>query len=200
MPPSRTAQHDHLAAAFAVDLDDDRLAAAVLHGVFRQVAQDRQQLLPIAVERRQSIGGWPDHADAAVGIREVVPQLAEDGGERHLAAHHRLAFRLQSVHQPADVQQAGEVAVQVLARGLDLAEHLALLGRNRAELPLQQEVDVSEDDRQRRAQLVRDRAEELGLDAVGFLGAVALLAGAVDEIAVEGRGGEQERNADQGRR
>ena len=36
------------------------------------------------------------------------------------------------------------------------------------------------------------RAEELRLDAVGLLRAVALLAGAVDEVAVERGGGEQE--------
>ena len=124
----------------------------------------------------------------------------------------------------AGVEHAGDRVLQDAARIAHASERAALIGAHRPVVVVDQQVDVADQRRQRRAQLVRHRGQKLGLDAFRFLRLgiehlnsatvrascaasasarqrpLALLARALDQVAVEDGRGEEERHPDQRRR
>jgi hypothetical protein len=73
------------------------------------------------------------------------------------------------VSKPADVERRVDQLEQLAGAGADAIETRRLLGRERAEDLVEQQLVVAEDDIERRAQLVRHGGEKIRLEPIGLL-------------------------------
>src|SRR5213078_9612 len=109
---------------------------------------------------RQVFGNDVQQGDRLVDDqRERLRQLAQERRERHAFGLdvHRARLELGEVEEFLDqVEEVGGV-------GEHLFEHGPRVGGAGAERPLAQQIDVADDDVERRAKLVRDVGEELRL-------------------------------------
>ncbi len=160
----------------------DRDAAAgrrVLDGVREQVRDDLSDAAAVADQLERRARGLEDESMNPGLGREQLDLLRQELAQLERLEREREAPGVHLLHVEEIVDQAREAArLAVHGREIALARHLV-------EVALQEQLDEAEDAGERRAQLVRDGRDELGLDPCSgaFGGDLADHDHAADEIA-----------------
>jgi hypothetical protein len=160
----------HLDEDRAVPLEECQLDAAAVRGELHRVGEEVVDHLPetvcvaVAFQARRHVDLELD--GSVLRNRPHPPdRIGNDGGELDWA---EVEEELRYLKARGQEQIANEPKLALCVPLCDL-EELALLGVQPARGPIQEQVRVADDRRQRSPQLVRERGEELVLHAVGFV-------------------------------